>query len=425
MPSHARKDIIRVGEVATYHSWSRCVQSAYLCGVDPRTGVDLSHRKVQLERLIEYQTVNFAVDLGSYHILSNHLHLNPCTRPDVAATWSDDEVALRWKRAWPHWESGEWYREVSDQEIEELLSKGVEHLAKLRENLSSLSWYMGRCKEPLARLANAESRTAGHFWAERFGSRLLEDDNELLVSLLYTDLQQVKCGAAKSLRESGHSSIEKRVRAWAAHESHEIVEAFRKKRLGDGEYHLSPDVVEKMLLDSWLTPFSGDSPILQLCRESQAKQKAPQSRIILPGNEAVQESKASPAPTPAPTNENTAKETKPSRKPQKTFRRLREFQEMLAKMDDWATRRPLFEMPRRQYMEIVRQAAEQWTPSSMPNDGLIDPANPPDMSPDGTISSWKTSVKEFRAFVHKAARTIPLLRAALARGDPATNSGSA
>ena len=152
MASRARRDIVREGEVACYHVWSRCVQSCWLCGRDPQTGIDYSHRKEWIEKLLKYQTSVFAVDLGAYHILNNHFHLIPCTRPDVAATWSHEEIAWRWKMAWPQWKDGQWSRSPSDQEMQKVLVKGPEHLEKLRARLSSLSWYMARCKEPKNRL---------------------------------------------------------------------------------------------------------------------------------------------------------------------------------------------------------------------------------------------------------------------------------
>ena len=54
MPAHARKDIVREGEVATYHCWSRCVQKAFLCGYDPETGRDFHYRCGWIEDLLAY-----------------------------------------------------------------------------------------------------------------------------------------------------------------------------------------------------------------------------------------------------------------------------------------------------------------------------------------------------------------------------------
>ncbi|MCP4945031.1 MAG: hypothetical protein GY924_24030, partial [Planctomycetaceae bacterium] len=122
-------------------------------------------------------------------------------------------------------------------------------------------------KEPVARLVNDEEKSSGHMWAERFGCRELTDDGETLISSVYNDLQQVKCGAADSLAESNHSSIQLRLRAWAAREANESVDAFNKKKVDSGEEHnLPPEVGEELLGDSWLMPVSADSP-MQLMRK--------------------------------------------------------------------------------------------------------------------------------------------------------------
>ena len=59
---------------------------------------------------------------------------------------------------------------------------------QIRRNLSSLSWFMARWKEPMARLCNAESDHSGHFWEARFKCRELLDDEAVLTCSIYVDL---------------------------------------------------------------------------------------------------------------------------------------------------------------------------------------------------------------------------------------------
>ncbi len=87
MPANARKDIVREGEIGTYHCWSRCVQRAFLCGYDPLTERDFDYRRGWIEDLLAYQARVFAIDVGNFNVLSNHLHALFRTRPDVAACW--------------------------------------------------------------------------------------------------------------------------------------------------------------------------------------------------------------------------------------------------------------------------------------------------------------------------------------------------
>ena len=45
MPTYARRQIVVEDTVAVYHCIARCVRRAFLCGIDPYTGRDYSHRK--------------------------------------------------------------------------------------------------------------------------------------------------------------------------------------------------------------------------------------------------------------------------------------------------------------------------------------------------------------------------------------------
>jgi hypothetical protein len=163
MPTCARGEIVRDGEIAIYHCWSRCVQRAFLCGEDPYTGRDFSHRREWIEKLLVYQAEVFAVDLANYNVLSDHAHQIVRTRPDIAATWSDEQIACRWKMAWPEWNGKDWTREPTDEEVRELLLN-EKKMTLARYGLSSLSWFLARTKEPISRLCNCEMRTKGHFW---------------------------------------------------------------------------------------------------------------------------------------------------------------------------------------------------------------------------------------------------------------------
>ena len=54
MPTYSRRQIVVEDQVGVYHCIARCVRRAFLCGVDPYTGQDYSHRKEWiLDRLRE------------------------------------------------------------------------------------------------------------------------------------------------------------------------------------------------------------------------------------------------------------------------------------------------------------------------------------------------------------------------------------
>jgi len=101
MPTYARRQIVVEDMVGVYHCIARCDRRAFLCGIDPYTGKDYSHRKEWiLDRMRELAGL-FAIEVCGYSVTSNHLHLVLRNRPDVAEQWSADEIALRWCRIFP------------------------------------------------------------------------------------------------------------------------------------------------------------------------------------------------------------------------------------------------------------------------------------------------------------------------------------
>src|ERR1700688_3653661 len=75
MPTYARRQIVVEDEVGVYHCIARCVRRAFLCGVDPYTGQDYSHRKEWiLDRLRELAGL-FSVEVCGYSVMSIQLHL--------------------------------------------------------------------------------------------------------------------------------------------------------------------------------------------------------------------------------------------------------------------------------------------------------------------------------------------------------------
>ena len=71
----ARHKQVNPEEPAWYHTISRCVRRARLCGVDPETGESFEHRKLWIKnRLADLEQV-FAADVAAYGIMDNHLHL--------------------------------------------------------------------------------------------------------------------------------------------------------------------------------------------------------------------------------------------------------------------------------------------------------------------------------------------------------------
>jgi hypothetical protein len=89
-----------------------------------------------------------------------------------------------------------------------------ERIAKLRQRLSSLSWFMGRLNEFIARAANKEDGVKGRFWEARFKCQALLDEAAIAACMAYVDLNPIRAGRAESPEQSDFTSIQERIRAW-------------------------------------------------------------------------------------------------------------------------------------------------------------------------------------------------------------------
>ncbi len=143
----ARAHLVDPSVTRWYHCVTRCVRQAFLLGEGP------NDRKAWIEIRLQELADIFAVSVGGFSILDNHLHLLIRLDPEVALGWSDEEVVRRWARLFPPRDRSRRLVGVSEQWIQERLSDAG-WVAMARERLKSLSWFMKCLKEPLSRLAN-------------------------------------------------------------------------------------------------------------------------------------------------------------------------------------------------------------------------------------------------------------------------------
>ena len=118
-------------------------------------------RKEWLEHRLEELAGIFAVAVGGFSVMNNHLHLLLRLDPEVARAWSDDEVVRRWGRLFPPRDKSRQPIPVSEHWIQWRLAD-PKWIANARERLQNLGWFMKYLKEPLSRLANKQD--AGNFF---------------------------------------------------------------------------------------------------------------------------------------------------------------------------------------------------------------------------------------------------------------------
>ncbi len=207
-----RSEQFDAGEVCIVHAVQRCVRRAFLAGQDDRTGIDYSFRREWIRRRMEALASVFGIDVLTYAIMSNHLHVILRNRPDIVAEWSDEEVALRWLKVFPGRRLDEQLAEPTDSDVERLAAD-AERIAVVRRRLSDISWFMRALSEPIARLANKQDECTGRFWEGRFRAQRIVDDAGLLACAMYVDLNPVRAALADSPDRANYTSAYDRIRA--------------------------------------------------------------------------------------------------------------------------------------------------------------------------------------------------------------------
>lgn len=193
-----RSDIVDAASPGVYHCISRCVRREGL--------LRPVQRKQWIVERLEFLASLMAVDVVSFAVMDNHVHLLLRIRPEIVRTWSDREVAERRlallvnrkarKRAGIAPGSP-----PTDGEVRAILGT-PRLLRRAREDLSSLGFFHRLLKEPCARAWNREDGVTGHFWEGRFLSPRVLDPEALLRVSRYVELNEVRAGVAKSLPSS-------------------------------------------------------------------------------------------------------------------------------------------------------------------------------------------------------------------------------
>ena len=224
------------------HCVSRCVRGAHLCA--QQDGQPSDHRLALLEARLCQVARYFAVEVGAYALMSNHLHVVVRPLPEASQELSSLTVAQAWAAmrqvpeltqpsgadrsdgppVWPFQEY-----DMPEHDQLERMAGDEDFVATWRQRLGSIGWFMKLLKQPVALLANREDGCAGAFWEGRFSSVPLLDDAALLAALAYVDLNPVRSATTQQLaQELGRTSLQQRLAAAR-------VRAQVAKRVGKGD----------------------------------------------------------------------------------------------------------------------------------------------------------------------------------------------
>jgi REP element-mobilizing transposase RayT len=204
----ARSQLVDVTVTRWYHCITHCVRRAFL--LSDGEGEERVDRKQWIERRLEELAEIFSVAVDGFSLMDNHLHVLVRLDQDVAQSWSDEEVIRRWGRLFPPRDISRQPPPVSNAWVQWRL-QDAQWVATARARLASLSWFMKCLKEPLSRMANRQDKTRGAFFEGRFKSVAILDEESLLATAAYIDLNPVAAGIVEVPEASPHTSITARV----------------------------------------------------------------------------------------------------------------------------------------------------------------------------------------------------------------------
>ena len=245
-----RSDIVDAGNPGVYHCVSRCVRRESL--------LDDPARRAWILQRLQFLANWLAVDVISFAIMRNHIHLLLAIRPEVVAEWTDREVAERRVAVMPNrrWRGRHGIAAdapPSSVEVNAILGC-PRRIASARRDLSSLGFFHRLLKEPCARRWNKVDGVTGHFWEGRFNSPRVLDLEALVHVARYIELNEVHAGSAGSIPGSAWTSARLQ---WARLVA--IIEETRRRCGADA----TPEfIADEVFLHEWAPVFScrtGDS----------------------------------------------------------------------------------------------------------------------------------------------------------------------
>ncbi len=248
MPRINRFEICAPDEVQVFHLMNRCVRSSFLCGEDPVTGQDYSHRKEWIRERLEDLAGIFALDVMGYAVMSNHLHVVVRTRPNVVRDWTDEQVAKQWWHLFPKRRNQDGSPAVPTPQELNALRNDSSAMRERRRRLADISWFMRCLAEPIARRANREDDVVGRFWDGRFRAVPLLDETAVAACMVYVDLNPVRAGIAQSAADCTFTSARDRI------EDYKVALKSRSKRKRVFR-------CEHGRRSGWMSPISLDSRI--------------------------------------------------------------------------------------------------------------------------------------------------------------------
>ena len=199
---------------AYYHITLRCVRKLKLMGdVNPITKKSTKGRKKWIEKHLQRVAKAFCVDLCSYAIMDNHIHLQLHINEKQAKKLTMEQVIRRWHCLFRGTPLSRRYLEGGRLNAPE--RKKLERVVRVwRKRLNDISWFMRCFSQYVSRRCNKEDGTKGRFFEERFQSKGLCGFVAIIACMIYIELNPIRAGLAATPETSNFTSLKTRIDAW-------------------------------------------------------------------------------------------------------------------------------------------------------------------------------------------------------------------
>ena len=171
-----------------YHLWARAAT------YDGEFPLERSGCKRKLVELLLHYAAAYCCRLAGWCVMGNHWHT--VLQMEAVGRLRRDELLRRARLLYP----GTKGREM-------IARWGVKEWRRLHRRLFDVSELMRNVQAAFARWYNDTYGRRGRFWAERFGSTVLEGEAAVLDALLYVELNSVRAGLVQKPEDYEYSSI--------------------------------------------------------------------------------------------------------------------------------------------------------------------------------------------------------------------------
>ncbi len=176
------------GRGAVYHCISRIVGGQRLLG---------SLEKEKLREMLWQQSRFSGIEIITYCLMSNHVHLLVRVPGDVAV--SDSELVARAARFYG---PESLYVQTLQRTLAQLGTLSEDLREGLRGRMGDVSVFMKELKQRFSKWFNRQRNRFGTLWAERFKSVLVEDQPGVVQTVAaYVDLNPVRAGLVDDPKE--------------------------------------------------------------------------------------------------------------------------------------------------------------------------------------------------------------------------------